>query len=45
MEFNETQQIIVDLLNEYDDEGYILREETLRKYEKIINELKSNKRH
>jgi hypothetical protein len=40
MDFNKEQQLIVDLINEYDDMGYILSYEILSKYEQKINELK-----
>lgn len=37
--FNQIQQLIVDLINEYDDEGYILTKEICEKYEGKIKDL------
>jgi hypothetical protein len=36
---NIIRKLIIDLINEYDDQGYILTEELVKKYEKQINEL------
>lgn len=39
MQLNPIHQLIIDLVNECDKEGYILLEEVLRKYEKKIKEM------
>jgi len=39
MEFNQIQQLIVDLINDYDDSGQVLSEALLEKYEEKIIEL------
>ncbi|WP_425203662.1 hypothetical protein [Priestia megaterium] len=39
MKLNQIEQLIVDLINEYDEGGYVLSEVILEKYEKKIIEL------
>lgn len=39
---NESLQLIIDLVNEYDDHGGILTQELASKYVKNINELNNN---
>jgi prespore-specific regulator len=39
---NNIRNLIIDLVNEYDEEGYVLTEEIVRKYEKKIEEMKNN---
>ena len=39
MKLNKIEQLIVDLINEYDESGYVLSEVILEKYEKKIIEL------
>lgn len=42
MKLSSVQQLILDLVNEYDTQGCILDEKLLFKYSKKINELVNN---
>lgn len=39
MEESKLRKLIVDMINEYDDQGYILSRELIEKYEKRIIKL------